>query len=105
MHKLTTANGHDVPMVGLGTYPLQGEAMASMALDAFKCGYRLIDTADDYRGETGLGLALSRLNNEQDLDGRMCLSKRKSHRIMPMEMNHWKVFGLISCRNIKIAIQ
>ena len=64
MHKLTTANGHDVPMVGLGTYPLQGEAMASMALDAFKCGYRLIDTADDYRGETGLGLALSRLNNE-----------------------------------------
>ena len=38
--------------------------MASMALDAFKCGYRLIDTADDYRGETGLGLALSRLNNE-----------------------------------------
>ena len=30
MHKLTTANGHDVPMVGLGTYPLQGEAMARM---------------------------------------------------------------------------
>ena len=29
MHKLTTANGHDVPMVGLGTYPLQGEAMVS----------------------------------------------------------------------------
>ena len=78
MHKLTTANGHDVPMVGLGTYPLQGEAMASMA-----------------RG----------LIMKQDLDGRMCLSKRKSHRIMPMEMNHWKVFGLISCRNIKIAIQ
>lgn len=67
MHKLTTANGHDVPMVGLGTYPLQGGVMANMALDAFKCGFRLIDTADDYRGETGLGLALSRLDNETGL--------------------------------------
>lgn len=90
MHKLTTANGHDVPMVGLGTYPLQGEAMASMALDAFKCGYRLIDTADDYRGETGLGLALSRLNNEtgfrrEDVFIQTKISQDNAHGDEPLE--------------------
>lgn len=53
-----------MPVIDLGTYPLQGEAMVSVALDAFKCGCRLIDTADDYGGGTGLGLALSRLSNE-----------------------------------------
>lgn len=68
MHKIVTANGQPVPMVGLGTYPLQGEAMAKIAIEAFKTGFKLIDTADDYRGETGLGLALSRLNNETGLN-------------------------------------
>jgi diketogulonate reductase-like aldo/keto reductase len=67
MKSLTTKNGQTIPMVGLGTYPLQGEDMAKMAIEAFKCGFRLIDTADDYRGETGLGLALSRLKSETGL--------------------------------------
>ena len=103
MHKLTTANGHDVPMVGLGTYPLQGEAMASMALDAFKCGYRLIDTADDYRGETGLGLALSRLNNEtgfrrEDVFIQTKISQDNAYGDEPLE-GVW--FNKLS--NIKIA--
>lgn len=68
MHKLTTASGQEIPLIGLGTYPLQGEAMAKMVIEAFKTGFRLIDTADDYRGETGLGLALSRLQNETGLN-------------------------------------
>lgn len=67
MQELKTASGFAVPMIGLGTYPLQGEDMAKIALEAFKTGYRLVDTADDYRGESGLGLALSRLSNETGL--------------------------------------
>lgn len=67
MRELETKNGNAIPLVGLGTYPLQGESMAKVAIEAFQCGYRLIDTADDYRGETGLGIALSRLNNETNL--------------------------------------
>lgn len=67
MHKLTTASGREIPAIGLGTYPLQGENMAKMAIEAIKKGYRLIDTADDYRGETGIGYAISRIHNETGL--------------------------------------
>jgi len=58
---LQTKDGHEVPVIGLGTFPFQGEVMAEVACAAFECGYRLFDTADDYRGESGIGLALSRL--------------------------------------------
>jgi len=59
--RLLTKDGCEVPMVGLGTFPFQGEVMAEAVCAAFKCGYRLFDTADDYRGEPGIGLALTRL--------------------------------------------
>ena len=59
MYKFKTASGVDVPMIGLGTFPFQGEIMASVLKSAYRIGYRLIDTADDYRGESGIGLAIS----------------------------------------------
>ena len=67
MIELTTKNGTPLPFIGLGTYPLQGESMAKMVIEAFNIGYRLIDTSDDYRGETGLGMAISRLSTDTDL--------------------------------------
>ena len=57
---LKTASGKPVSLVGLGTFPLQGETMASTMTKAVELGYNLIDTADDYRGETGIGLAVSK---------------------------------------------
>ena len=59
MTKLKTANGKSVSMVGLGTFPLQGEAMASTMTKAVELGHNLIDTADDYRGETGIGMSVA----------------------------------------------
>ena len=58
MTKLKTASGKPVSMVGLGTFPLQGETMAFTITKAVELGYNLIDTADDYRGETGIGMAV-----------------------------------------------
>lgn len=60
MLDLVTASGKPVSKVGLGTFPLQGEAIATNVEQAFSLGYNLIDTADDYRGETGIGIAVSR---------------------------------------------
>ena len=60
MLDLVTASGKPVAKVGLGTFPLQGEAMAANMEQAVSLGYNLIDTADDYRGETGIGIAVSR---------------------------------------------
>ena len=62
MIRLTTASGKQIQKIGLGSFPLQGEKMRDMALQSFSLRYGLIDTADDYRGETGLGLAVERLS-------------------------------------------
>ena len=61
MTKLITRNGNIVPPVGLGTFPFQGDEMCEVVLNALKIGYRLIDTSDDYRGESGVGLAVDKL--------------------------------------------
>lgn len=60
MKKIETASGKPLSFVGLGTYPLQGESIAVNVEQAFELGYNLIDTADDYRGETGIGIAVAR---------------------------------------------
>ena len=57
---LTTLSGKEVPFIALGTYPLQGERMASNVYEAIKIGYRLIDTSDDYRNDDGVGLGCER---------------------------------------------
>lgn len=61
MKELRTLSGLPVPPIGLGTFPLQGREMADTVLAAAQIGYRLIDTSDDYRGETGIGIACSEL--------------------------------------------
>lgn len=61
MKILTTLNGEPVPSVGLGTFPLQGRQMADVLIEAVKIGYKLIDTSDDYRGETGIGIGCKEL--------------------------------------------
>lgn len=59
---LKTENGKPISKIGLGTFPFQGEQMADIVVSACECGYALFDTADDYRGETGIGLAINRLS-------------------------------------------
>ena len=56
MKELKTLSGIIIPQIGLGTYPLQGEELATTVQHALEIGYRLIDTSDDYRGEVGIGI-------------------------------------------------
>lgn len=55
---LTLNNGVEIPNIGMGTYPLQGEAMTKAVVAAVKCGYRAFDTAHAYGNEISLGNAL-----------------------------------------------
>lgn len=55
-----TKSGLNVPPIGLGTFPFQGQQMADIVKIVSEIGYCLIDTADDYRGETGIGMAISK---------------------------------------------
>lgn len=67
MKKILTLSNAEVPIVGLGTFPLQGRKMADIIIEAVKVGYRLIDTSDDYKGEPGIGIACSELYDKTGL--------------------------------------
>ena len=64
MIKLTNKLGQVIPAIGLGTFPFQGREMADIIKKAVNIGYRIFDTADDYRGEGGIGIAMSELQKE-----------------------------------------
>lgn len=51
-------SGAAIPTIGLGTWPLNNAEVEKMALTAFEIGYRLIDTAESYRNEAGVGQAV-----------------------------------------------
>ena len=57
----TLSNGVRMPVVILGTYPLQNEAMDVAVDAALGCGYRGFDTAHLYQNEDSLGNALEKL--------------------------------------------
>jgi len=54
------SSGVVMPTVGFGTYKLKDHEVAEPVLTALKSGYRLIDTAQVYENEKGVGDALRR---------------------------------------------
>jgi 2,5-diketo-D-gluconate reductase A len=55
---LQLRNGAEIPVLGLGTSPLQGAESAAQVRTALEAGYRLIDTAENYRNEDAVGQAV-----------------------------------------------
>ncbi|MBD0418534.1 aldo/keto reductase [Streptomyces sp. TRM S81-3] len=51
----TLNDGTALPALGLGTWPLDDTAAEQAVRTALEAGYRLIDTAANYRNETGVG--------------------------------------------------
>ncbi|MGO3885591.1 MAG: aldo/keto reductase [Mycetocola sp.] len=54
------ADGSHYPRIGFGTYPLTGEEGTAAILTAIDAGYRLIDTAVNYKNEDAVGEAIRR---------------------------------------------
>ncbi|TLM75527.1 aldo/keto reductase [Pseudarthrobacter sp. NamB4] len=48
-------DGYSIPQVGLGTWPLDDDQVATAVVLALEAGYRHIDTAVKYRNEQGVG--------------------------------------------------
>lgn len=48
-------DGHRIPQIGLGTWPLDDKQVAAAVVDAVEAGYRHIDTAVRYGNEAGVG--------------------------------------------------
>ncbi len=89
MIQLRSKSGNAIPAIGLGTFPFEGRVMADMVKDAVKVGYRLFDTADDYRGESGIGIAVSELCADgfrrEDLFLQTKISDNNAHEDEPLK--------------------
>ena len=59
METITLNNGVKMPMVGYGVFQVKPEECARCVRDAIETGYRLIDTAQAYFNEEGVGAALA----------------------------------------------
>ncbi|WP_255769069.1 aldo/keto reductase [Pseudarthrobacter sulfonivorans] len=61
--EITTAEltpGVHIPLIGLGTWPLTGEAASAAVAQAIGNGYRHIDTAENYVNEAAVGEGIRR---------------------------------------------
>jgi diketogulonate reductase-like aldo/keto reductase len=52
-------DGTAFPALGLGTWPMDDAEARRAVAEALGAGYRLVDTAANYRNETGVGLGLT----------------------------------------------
>jgi 2,5-diketo-D-gluconate reductase A len=52
---ITLPNGVEMPALGLGTSPMGDDESAVTVARAIEAGYRLLDTAENYRNERGVG--------------------------------------------------
>lgn len=58
--KTLLANGVEMPQLGLGTWPMNDAEAATAVANALRTGYRLIDTAENYGNERGVGEGMRR---------------------------------------------
>lgn len=59
-------NGIDMPVIGYGVYLVKPEECERCVLDAISVGYRLIDTAQAYYNEEGVGNAIAKSGVPRD---------------------------------------
>ena len=59
-------NGLEIPQVGFGVFLVPPEETKQAVAEALKSGYRLIDTAQGYRNEEGVGAAIAESDVSRD---------------------------------------
>lgn len=69
-------NGVEMPLVGLGTFPLKGQELQETIRTALKIGYRNFDTASAYKNESDIGDTLHENSAIKDVFITTKLSRR-----------------------------
>jgi len=96
---ITLNSGYSMPVLGLGTWTQNDETTASSVYCALKDGYRLIDTAQYYGNEKGVGDGVRRAMDEG-------IVKREdvfiTSKVMPM--NYDNAYASIGKSNEKIGL-
>lgn len=60
MKKVVLSNGVEMPQIGYGVYQVDPAECERCVSDALKVGYRMIDTAQAYHNEEGVGAAVKK---------------------------------------------
>ncbi len=60
MEKIKLSNGVEMPQIGYGVYQVSPSECERCVSDALKVGYRMIDTAQAYNNEEGVGAAVAK---------------------------------------------
>ena len=55
MKTVVLNSGYEMPVLGLGTWPLKGDECTEVVKTALQLGYRHIDTAADYENHKDIG--------------------------------------------------
>lgn len=66
MKSLKLNSGHEIPILGLGTWQLKGETCKQAIKTAIELGYTHIDTAWIYDNQSEIGEALKEMNIERE---------------------------------------
>ncbi len=60
MEKIKLSNGVEMPLLGYGVFLVPPQEAERCVTDALEVGYRLIDTAQAYYNEEGVGAAIAK---------------------------------------------
>ena len=103
----TLNDGHVLPVIGFGTYPLTGDDGIAAVTSAIGVGYRLLDTAVNYGNEEEVGEAIRRSGVPRDellvtskipgrhhgYDDALASTKESLHRLglehLDLHLIHW----------------
>ncbi len=66
MENISLASGHEIPILGLGTWQLNGKQCERIIKIAIELGYTHIDTAWMYKNQREIGKALGEIGAERD---------------------------------------
>lgn len=66
MNKVILNNGVEMPIIGYGVYQVSPEECERCVSDALSVGYRMIDTAQAYHNEEGVGSAVKKSGISRD---------------------------------------
>ena len=66
MEYLKLSNGVEMPLLGYGVFQVTPEECERCVSDALSVGYRLIDTAQAYFNEEGVGAAIAKSGIPRD---------------------------------------
>ena len=66
METITLNNGVKMPQLGYGVYQVEPAEAERCVSDALSVGYRMVDTAQAYRNEEGVGAAVKKSGLKRD---------------------------------------